>query len=240
VIIEVSSPFWPITALAISVTSGAFGLSPLVDALNPAGPANIDNQKRNAASIRDAIQNAPLNQRKLWINIRPVTASGIAGRGDNMKPLQADRPNVIAPPPLIYLGFLAIGFVFDHFWPVQFLPDGDWRFYPAAVLIALGGGLIALGLRELKRVGTQVSPHRPTTALATRGVYGYTRNPLYLSLTLIYLGIAAAANALWIFLLAAPLIIVIRLGVIAREERYLETKFGEPYRRYKAHVPRWV
>ena len=156
-----------------------------------------------------------------------------------MESPKADTPGVIAPPPLIYLGFLVIGLVLDHFWPVRFLPDG-WRIALAAVLIIAAGTLIALGLREFKRIGTQVSPHQPSTALATSGIYAHTRNPLYLALTLIYLGIAAATNALWMLVLVVPLVIVIRYGVIQREERYLRVRFGEEYRQYKARVRRWM
>ncbi len=97
-----------------------------------------------------------------------------------------------------------------------------------------------LGLGEFRRVGTQVSPLRPSTALATGGIYRYTRNPLYVSLAFIYLGIAAAMNGLWLLLLAVPLLVAIRYGVIAREERYLEAKFGEDYRQYKRRVRRWM
>jgi protein-S-isoprenylcysteine O-methyltransferase Ste14 len=148
-------------------------------------------------------------------------------------------PGVIAPPPLIYLGFLLTGLVLDHFWPVGFLP-GSWRGPLSVLLIAIGLVLIALGLHEFMRVGTKVSPHQPSTALATGGIYAYTRNPLYLALTLIYLGIAAATNAIWMLLLVIPLLILIRYGVIAREERYLRVQFGEEYRQYKARVRRWI
>jgi len=150
-----------------------------------------------------------------------------------------DTPGVVAPPPLIYLGFLVAGLGFNHFWPTRFLPD-SWRVPIAVLLIAGGAALVTSGLRELRRIGTHVSPHQPSTALATGGIYRFTRNPLYLSLTLIYLGIATATNGPWLLLLILPLLVVIRYGVIAREERYLEAKFGDDYRRYKARVRRWV
>ena len=148
-------------------------------------------------------------------------------------------PGVIAPPPLIYLGFFVAGLVLDHFWPVGFLP-GSWRIPLSVVLIVAGVALMVLGLQELRRVGTEVSPHKPSKALATGGIYRRTRNPLYLALTLIYLGIAAATNDLWLLPLAVSLLIVIRYGVIGREERYLEAKFGDAYRQYTARVRRWV
>lgn len=156
-----------------------------------------------------------------------------------MEDRKDDTPGVIAPPPLIYLAFLLIGLALGHFWPARFLP-GSWSI-PLAVLLIVGGlALGALGLREFRRVGTQVSPYRSSTALSTDGVYGYTRNPLYLGLTLVYLGIAVATNGLWLLLLVLPLLVLMSFGVIAREERYLEAKFGEPYRQYKTRVRRWI
>jgi len=148
-------------------------------------------------------------------------------------------PGVIAPPPLIYLGFLVAGLVLNHFWPAGFLP-GSWRIPLSTLLIAVASMLIMLGLHEFKRVETEVSPHRPSKALATGGIYAHTRNPLYLALTLIYLGITAATDDLWLLPLAVPLLIVIRYGVIAREERYLRVKFGEEYRQYRERVRRWM
>ncbi|MFI4996759.1 MAG: methyltransferase family protein [Hyphomicrobiales bacterium] len=156
-----------------------------------------------------------------------------------MEKQKDDTPGVIAPPPLIYLGFLVLSLALDYFWPVRFLPE-SWRIPLAVLLIVAGAALVTLGLGEFRRVGTEVSPLRPSTALATGGIYRYTRNPLYVSLAAIYLGIAAATNGLWILLLAIPLLVVIRYGVIAREERYLEAKFGEAYRQYKGRVRRWM
>jgi len=96
------------------------------------------------------------------------------------------------------------------------------------------------GLHEFMRAGTEVSPHRPSTALATGGIYSHTRNPLYLALTLVYLGIAAATDDLWLLPLTVPLLVVTRYGVIWREERYLRVRFGEKYRHYKERVRRWI
>ena len=150
-----------------------------------------------------------------------------------------DTPGVIAPPPLICVGFLVAGLVLDYFWPVGFV-SGSWRIPLAILLIAAGSVLAGFGLGELGHAGTEISPYKPTTALATGGIYRYTRNPLYVSLTLIYVGIAVATNGLWLLLLVVPLLIVMRYGVIQREERYLESKFGDEYRLYTARVRRWI
>ncbi len=78
------------------------------------------------------------------------------------------------------------------------------------------------------------------TAIITGGPYAYTRNPLYVALALFHGAVAIAAGNVWALLLLAPALLVVRYFVIAREERYLEAKFGEEYLRYKARVRRWL
>lgn len=150
-----------------------------------------------------------------------------------------DNPGVIALPPLIYGGFLAVGLLLDHFIPSPVVAS-DLRYALAGALIAAGVGVALLGARQLRRAGTNISVHLPATALVTDGIYAVTRNPLYLSLLLAYWGIGIASNGVWMLALSIPLILVIRFGVIAREERYLEGKFGDAYRRYKTRVRRWI
>ena len=95
-------------------------------------------------------------------------------------------------------------------------------------------------LRALSCAHTPVDPMKPTTALVTEGPFRSSRNPLYVALTLLYLGMAFLVNAWWILLLVVPVLLVIRYGVIAREEAYLTRKFGDAYRQYTAQVRRWL
>jgi protein-S-isoprenylcysteine O-methyltransferase Ste14 len=150
-----------------------------------------------------------------------------------------DNPGVIAPPPLIYAGALAIGLLVNRLHPIAFLPRVLSRVLGWPLIV---GGLVigSLGFREMKRAGTNVDPREPTTAIVTEGPYRFTRNPLYLCLTLVYAGISALANALWAVLLLPGVLAVMRRGVIEREERYLERKFGDEYVNYKARVRRWI
>jgi protein-S-isoprenylcysteine O-methyltransferase Ste14 len=106
----------------------------------------------------------------------------------------------------------------------------------------LGGGVLLLGWFEwtLRHAGTPASPYKPVSHIVTGGPFRYTRNPGYLSMTMIYTGIASLANALWAILLLPVALLVIQRGVIEREERYLERKFGDEYLSYKAHVRRWI
>jgi protein-S-isoprenylcysteine O-methyltransferase Ste14 len=153
----------------------------------------------------------------------------------------ADVPGVIALPPLIFLGFLAAATVLEAVVPLAFLGEHAFPRYLAGSALAAGGFvMIAIGTRRLVAAGTNVPPILPTTALVVDGIYRRTRNPLYLGLTLIYLGLGVAAGSLWAIGLVVPLLWVINTGVIAREERYLERKFGDAYRAYKAQVRRWI
>ena len=152
-----------------------------------------------------------------------------------------DVPGVIALPPFLYLGFLVAATVLEAVLPLPVL--GAYavaRYVIGAVLVVGGFVLIGMGTRRFVAAGTNIPPNLPTTALVVDGIYGWTRNPLYLGSTLVYLGLGVAAGSLWAIVLVVPLLWLINVGVIAREERYLERKFGEAYRAYKARVRRWV
>ena len=151
----------------------------------------------------------------------------------------ADNPGVIAPPPLIYAGALAAGLLVNRLRPAPFLPRGISRVL--GLTLTVGGVLLGIwGFREMRRAGTNVDPYHPATAIVDEGPYRFTRNPIYVGFTLVYGGISALANALPPILLLPGVIAVMRKGVIEREERYLERKFGDRYLRYKARVRRWV
>ena len=150
-----------------------------------------------------------------------------------------DNPGVIAPPPLIYMAGLIVGYAIDYLWPAPFLP--------AAVQFSVGGALIVAGLvlaltamRLFSRAGTNLRPDRLSTELVLEGPYGFSRNPMYISLTLTHLGIAIAVDSAWMIAMVIPVLIIMNQGVIAREERYLERKFGDDYRRFKQSVRRWL
>jgi protein-S-isoprenylcysteine O-methyltransferase Ste14 len=152
----------------------------------------------------------------------------------------ADVAGVIALPPLIFLGFMVAATVLEAIFPLPFATaHGMPRYLAGAALVAVGGVLISMGTRRFIAAGTNIAPSMPTTALVVGGIYGRTRNPLYLGATLVYLGLGVAAGSLWAIVLVVPLLWVLNVGVIAREERYLERKFSEDYRAYKARVRRW-
>jgi protein-S-isoprenylcysteine O-methyltransferase Ste14 len=153
--------------------------------------------------------------------------------------VEKDNPGVIARPPLIYLGALAFGLGLHAVSRVPALPGTVARVL-GVVLIAGAVAIVVPAFRAMARAGTSFRTERPTTAIVADGPFRYTRNPIYVALTLLYLGIAMVLNALWVLLLIVPVMVLMQLGVIAREERYLERKFGDEYLRYKARVRRWL
>lgn len=149
-----------------------------------------------------------------------------------------DNPGVIAPPPLIFAIMLAMGLLLQRFFPKKFLPRRI-GITPGTMCIGFAIGLTLSGFQAMRNAHTNVDPRQPATTVVTEGPFRYTRNPLYLSLMLVYTGIAFLTNALWVILLLPVLLLVMLYGVIKREERYLERKFGEQYLSYKARVRRW-
>ncbi len=151
----------------------------------------------------------------------------------------ADKPGVIAPPPLIYLGAIITGAVLERVWRLR-LPIDGWSRAVGLLLIAGAVALAVSAVRAFDRAKTSPKPHKPTTAIVTSGPFRFTRNPIYISFTLVQLGIALMTSSGWILALLVPVLVLIRVGVIAREERYLERKFGDEYSTYKGGVRRWI
>jgi protein-S-isoprenylcysteine O-methyltransferase Ste14 len=154
---------------------------------------------------------------------------------------QRDAPEVLIFPPAILFVTLALGVALRWLVPLGLLVQVPLipRLIAGAALFAAGVALAASGRRRLMRSGTNVNPMLPTTAIVTDGVYGWTRNPLYVGGNLALVGIALAAGSEWVLLLIIPAAALLHFGVVLPEERYLEAKFGDTYRRYKARAPRY-
>ncbi len=152
---------------------------------------------------------------------------------------EEDRPEVVAFPPFIYLAFLLMGFAMDYFRPVTVVP-ASVQYIAGFSIIALAGVIIVPAVLQFRRASTSFSDFAPATQLVTRGPYRLSRNPSYVALSLLYVGIGVAADNLWIVAGLIPILIVMHYGVIVREEQYLERTFGEEYLQYKASVRRWV
>jgi protein-S-isoprenylcysteine O-methyltransferase Ste14 len=154
----------------------------------------------------------------------------------------AGTAGVIARPPFLFLAALLLGLASDHLLPVPFaVPKRDlvhWLIAGSVILIGLA--LAAAGIRNFSHAATPVPTYRPVRALVTTGIHGWSRNPIYLGMFLVYGGIGLAARSPWTLLLTLPLAITVRYGVVAREEAYLERRFGDAYRDYKGRVRRWL
>ncbi|HZL40722.1 MAG TPA: isoprenylcysteine carboxylmethyltransferase family protein [Pseudolabrys sp.] len=154
----------------------------------------------------------------------------------------SDTAGVIAPPPLIALAALLLGLALDWLMPAYVLTvllTFDARMVLGVLLVAAGCALPISARSIFVGLGTNVNPFKPARALATGGVYAHVRNPMYLGMALIVAGLGIALASDWTLVMLLPAMLVIHFGVVAREERYLEAKFGEAYRQYKAHVPRY-
>jgi protein-S-isoprenylcysteine O-methyltransferase Ste14 len=152
----------------------------------------------------------------------------------------ADHPGVIALPPFLYLGVFLAALVAQWFVPLPI-------FATTAVAVALGSTLAVVaiavarwGRRTMTAAGTNVRPTRPATTIVTGGPFRYSRNPLYVALTLLYVGLTTAVNTWWGMVLLVPLLATMHFGVVLREERYLDRKFGDSYRAYRSRVRRYV
>lgn len=153
-----------------------------------------------------------------------------------------DIAGVIAPPPLIAAAAVAAGLVLDRLLPAYVLSVLLTR--PERILI--GGAIMAAGFAlalpavfAFRRAGTHVEPWKPSSALVTDGVFGWLRNPMYVGATLLLAGFAILFASDWTLVMTIVFALIVHFGVVKREERYLEAKFGNTYRSYTAQVARY-
>jgi len=151
----------------------------------------------------------------------------------------ADHAGVAVPPPLIYVVLFGFGWLLQRLVPLPFLPAIPAR-VAALIFLAAGVLLTASALLLFRRARTSLVPIKPTTALVLRGPYRLTRNPMYLGLLCVYIGAALWFGVTWALVLAPVVVLVVQRLAIAKEERYLEQKFGDAYRQYRARVRRWI
>ena len=176
----------------------------------------------------------------LRISRRNIGRSRMYAMVYDSRVLASSGPGIRIPPPAIYAAALAIGLVLNYLWTMSPL-SGFSRYVIGAGVISVNLLIMPSVLRGFRRVGTPFFDLRkPASALITEGHYRFSRNPSYVSLTLLYLGIGILLNNGWILILVAPVLLVMDLWVVRREERHLEAKFGEEYLRYKASVRRWL
>lgn len=150
-----------------------------------------------------------------------------------------DRAGVAVHPPLFYLSVLAIAYVLNGFFPLRLLHSGAARL-AGLIPVILGLGIIAIGRLTMDAHGTNINPTKPTTTIIETGLYRFSRNPLYIALTITYCGLALLLNTWWPYILLPFVLATMHFLVVRREEGYLERKFGDVYRHYCARVRRYL
>ena len=156
-----------------------------------------------------------------------------------MHDADVDRAAVIAPPPLIYLVALGAGLVIDWFLPLNVTPRPPLLIL-GIILVLNAIALIVWTTRSLWRRNTTLDVYSPTTALVTDGPYRFSRNPVYVALTMLYVGTGCLLSSGWVVLMTVPALGVMHFGVIHAEESYLQRTFGTTFTEYRKRVPRWL
>ena len=151
-----------------------------------------------------------------------------------------DTANVVIRPPIAWALAVLAGLVLQWIVRMPFLPVSIPAVWLGGAVFVAALALLAWGFATVTRAGSNVPTNLPTTAIVQTGPYRFTRNPIYLAMCLALVGLAIANDSLWLLGMLVPFALVIRFGVVAREEAYLERKFGDVYRQYSARVRRWL
>ena len=156
-----------------------------------------------------------------------------------MSDTTGDHPGVLIFPPLLFLICVAVGLIAHFVCPYRF-GFGWWLRGSGIALVAAAIAFASWGRRTMQSAGTNINPGMPALAVVSSGPFAFTRNPLYLSLLVMFSGIGFAAASPAFLVLVVPFFLVLHFGVVVREERYMDAKFGDDYRGYKGRVRRWI
>jgi protein-S-isoprenylcysteine O-methyltransferase Ste14 len=152
----------------------------------------------------------------------------------------ADTAQVLIRPPFAWGLAVIAGFAINWLVPLPFLPADLPAGWLGAMVFVLALALVAWAIATISRAGSNVPTNLPTTTIVESGPYGFTRNPIYVGMFLGLFGLAIAFDNPWLLMMLVPFALVIRYGVVAREEAYLQRKFGDVYRGYRSRVRRWL
>jgi protein-S-isoprenylcysteine O-methyltransferase Ste14 len=152
----------------------------------------------------------------------------------------ADTAQVVIRPPLAWGLAVIAGFAVNWLVPLPFLPVDLPAGWLGVIVFVLALALVAWAIVTITKAGPNVPTNLPTTTIVESGPYRFTRNPIYLGMFLGLIGLAIAFDNLWLLMMLVPFALVIRYGVVAREEAYLAGKFGDVYRGYSSRVRRWM
>jgi protein-S-isoprenylcysteine O-methyltransferase Ste14 len=159
---------------------------------------------------------------------------------DQVPPGQTDGARVRIPPPLVYLAAVGLAVLLGWLWPRDPWFGGWLRWVLGAMSVASGLALIVTAMGRFKATGQDPKPWLPSPEMITTGPYQFTRNPMYLGLTMLVIGIGHLIGNGWFSITAVIALLVVQQLAVVHEEAYLEHKFGDAYREYKKRVRRWV
>ena len=152
----------------------------------------------------------------------------------------SDTSHAVVRPPIAWALAILIGLGLNWLYPLPFMPASVPRVSIGAALFVAAFAFAVWAIATIRGAGSRVETTMPTTVIVSSGPYRFTRNPIYLAMLLGLIALAIAFDTAWILVTLVPFYLVIRYGVIAREEAYLERKFGSAYIGYKSSVRRWL
>ncbi len=152
-----------------------------------------------------------------------------------------DTPGIWPKPPVVLILFVAAAFGLEHLAPLggTLFRGGAETLFGGAIIMACGFAIAGIAVRTLIRAETTFRPDRSSRRLVDTGIFARTRNPIYVGFVLMMLGLGIMAGSIWTIVLTPVFMLYLGRFVIAREEAYLERRFGEDYRAYKRKVRRW-
>ncbi|MEO7602890.1 MAG: isoprenylcysteine carboxylmethyltransferase family protein [Sphingomicrobium sp.] len=154
---------------------------------------------------------------------------------------RADHAGIRVPPPLIYLGLVAMGPLLDRLLGLAPLNIArPVQIVMVVTLVAGGLAIVLAAMRRFARAGTRVEPWAPSSAIVSDGIYRFTRNPMYVGMALVMLGLGLIIGSPMSLAMVAVALLIVDRFVIRREEAYLEAKFGADYLDYRRRVRRWL
>jgi protein-S-isoprenylcysteine O-methyltransferase Ste14 len=158
----------------------------------------------------------------------------------NMTKPGNDTPQIIASPPILFLGTLLISFLLNYMFPTGLSGESHILVICAGMIFLLSAAFARCAFKTMHKQKTSPNPYKVSEHLTTLGPFKYSRNPIYLAMTGLYIAIGSVMNSIWPFVLLLHLLLIMHWGVVLREEKYLTSRFGEAYLTYKKVVPRWL
>ena len=159
--------------------------------------------------------------------------------GDSSRDVPPDHAGVAFHPPILLVVFLLLGFALRAIAPFSFAPEQSVAVI-GPIIVVVSFAMFFWAVATMRRSGGSIPTSEPTDLIVHGGPYRYSRNPIYVSMITLLIGVGVWANTLWLIGLAVLAAYLLWWGVISREEGYLEGKFGSDYTSYKSRVRRWL